>query len=124
MSNKRAVKPPTNPRQKAPQRERCPKCGRRERRSVQANARYWLLVHLIAEKVKPEGTAYSAEVWHTYFKSKYLGCEETLLPNGKTVQIPRSSADLDTPEFSAFMSAVEEWALTRDVWLADTTEAA
>ena len=100
-------------------RQRCPVCKRLERRSTQANARYWLLLHEIAENVKPAGQAYSAETWHTFFKSKYLGCEEVKLPNGKVFQIPRSSADLDTAEFADFQTQVEAWAAERDVYLQD-----
>lgn len=99
--------------------ERCPTCHRRYRRSNPANARYWLLLSLIAEKVKPEERAFSTETWHTYFKSRYLGCDEHKLPNGMTMQIPKSSADLDTAEFTTYMNQVEEWARDRDVWLED-----
>lgn len=100
-------------------RKRCPTCNRLERRSTQANARLWLLYHEIAENVKPGGQAYSAEQWHTYFKSKLLGCEEVKLPNGQVFQIPRSSADLDTGEFADFQTQVEAWAAEHDVYLQD-----
>ena len=99
--------------------ERCPTCHRLKKRSNEANRRYWLLLHLIAEKVKPEGKEFSAETWHTWAKTKWLGADEVQLPNGKTVQIPRSSADLDTQEFNDFMMAVETWAQERDVYLDD-----
>lgn len=98
---------------------RCPSCGRKFRRSNPANARYWLLVHTIAERVRPEGNGYSAEQWHTYFKSRYLGCEDMKLPNGKTIVVPQSSAGLDVVEFATFMERVEAWAAERDVYLAD-----
>lgn len=100
-------------------RQRCPTCKRLERRSTQANARYWLLLHEIAENVKPDKQAYSADSWHTYFKSKFLGCDEVKLPGGKVFQIPRSSADLDTGEFNDFQTQVEAWAAERDVYLQD-----
>ncbi len=100
-------------------RKRCPSCGRLEKRSTQANARYWLLLHQIAENVKPNGQAFSTEAWHTYMKSRFLGCEEVAMPNGKALQIPRSSADLDTSEFNEYQTQVEVWAGERDVFLAD-----
>ena len=97
----------------------CPACHRRHTRSTPQNARYWLLLHAIAEKVKPQGNVYSAETWHTYFKSAMLGCDEIVLPNKKTLLIPHSTAGLDVAEFNEFMERVEAWAAEHDVWLAD-----
>lgn len=97
--------------------DRCPTCKRRKTRSHEANARYWLLLHVIADKLKPQGNAYSADTWHEYMKSRFLGCEEFALPNGKTLQIPRSSAALDVGEFNDYMTAVEAWADEHDVYL-------
>lgn len=97
--------------------KRCPTCHRLHKRSHQQNARLWLLYHAIAERLKPQGVSYSAETWHTYFKSHFLGCDEFQLPNGKTIQIPRSTANLDRAEFADFMTQVETWAGERDVWL-------
>lgn len=99
--------------------DRCPTCGRRHKRSHPQNARYWLLLHAIADKLKPQGVSYSPEVWHNYCKSKFLGCDDVKLPNGKTLSLPRSSADLDVAEFTAYMEQVEAWASEHDVWLAD-----
>lgn len=96
---------------------RCPTCGRKTRRTTQANARYWVLLHAISEGIKPEGNTFSSESWHTYFKSKYLGCEETKLPNGKVFQIPQSTADLEKEEFTDYMTQVESWANERGVFL-------
>lgn len=104
--------------------ERCPTCKRRHTRSHQANARYWLLLHAIAEKVKPGGASYSAEAWHTYMKSRYLGCDDVKLPNLKTLSMPRSTANLDVAEFNDYMTAVETWAGERDVWLDEIASAA
>lgn len=99
--------------------DRCPTCGRKHKRSTESNRRYWLLIHMIAEKVKPEGQSYSAEVWHQYFKQRLIGADEVKLPNGKTHIIVKSSADLDTGEFTDYMSQVEAWAAERDVYLDD-----
>ena len=97
--------------------ERCPACHRRHTRSNPQNRLYWLLLHLIAEKIKPEGHVYSADSWHLYFKSRFLGCDDVTLPNGKTVAIPRSTASLDVAEFSEYVTKLEAWAASRDVYL-------
>lgn len=96
---------------------RCPHCGQKRRRSNPANARYWLLLHMMADKLKPSGVAYSPETWHTWAKSRFLGCDEVKLPNGKVFQIPRSSADLSTEDFAEYMVKVEQFAAERDVYL-------
>ena len=99
--------------------ERCPTCKRRLKRNHDQNARYWALLHAIADKVRPGGNSYSAEQWHVYAKSRWLGCDDFILPNGKTLVIPRSTADLDVAAFNDFMTAVEAWAAERDVFLED-----
>lgn len=99
--------------------ERCPTCHRRHKRSNPQNARYWLLLHAIADKVRPETVTYSAQTWHYYFRSRFLGCDEVKMPNGETLLIPLSTADLDIAEFNVYMEQVEHWAAMRDVWLED-----
>lgn len=103
--------------------DRCPTCHRRHKRSSEANRRYWALLHAIAAKIKPGGTGYSAETFHIYYKSKFLGCDDVTLPSGKVLTIPRSSADLDTAEFGDFVTQVEADAASRGVYLADIEEA-
>jgi len=96
---------------------RCPTCGRARTRSSEQNRRYWSLINEIAEKVLPDGIQYSAKTWHEYFKLKYLGTIEIKLPNGKTVETTASSAGLETADFTDYMTRVEEWASTRNVFL-------
>jgi hypothetical protein len=100
-------------------RKRCPTCGRLEKRSTQANARYWLLLHEIADHVRPRGHEFSAESWHSYFKQRFIGTDEVKLPNRKTLLLPKSSADLDTAEFADYQTQVEAWAAEHDVYLQD-----
>ena len=99
--------------------KRCPTCGRTHRRSNPANARYWALLHEIADSVKTADGKFGTEVWHGYFKSGFLGCEEVKLPNRKVLQIPRSSAELDNAEFSEYMMQVEVWANEHGVYLSE-----
>lgn len=73
----------------------------------------------MADKIKPAGTEFGAETWHKYFKSRFLGCDETLLPNGKTLLIPKSTAVLDVAEFAEFMTKVEVFAHEHNCWLED-----
>ncbi len=96
---------------------RCPACGRREKRSSEANRRYWKLVSALSETLKPDGAAYGINAWHLWLKSRFLGCEDVKLPNGATIAEPHSSADLDPEEFSNYMTAVEAWAAERGCYL-------
>jgi hypothetical protein len=100
-------------------RSRCPACGRREKRSSEANRRYWALVTEISEKLKPQGVAYGITPWHEWLKSRFLGCEDMRLPNGATMTQPLSSSDLEPPEFSDYMTAVEAWAAEQGVYLSE-----
>lgn len=99
--------------------ERCPHCKRLYCRSNEQNRRYWALLHVIAEKLRPEGHTFSTETWHRYYASRFLGCDEVRLPNGKTLTIPRSTADLDVSEFNDYMTQVEADANARGVFLED-----
>ena len=96
---------------------KCPVCGRRRRRSSEANRRYWALLHEISEELKPDGKQYSSETWHDYLKCKFLGADERVLPNGKTLIIPHSSAELDSVEFADYQTQVEAWANEQGVYL-------
>jgi hypothetical protein len=103
--------------------DRCPTCKRRITRSSAANRRYWALLHLLSERLKPRGQQFSAETFHLWAKSKWLGCQDFILPNGKTLVIPNNSSDLDTPEFNDYMTAVEAWANERGIYLEDSEAA-
>jgi hypothetical protein len=97
--------------------DRCPTCHRKHKRSNPANSKYWALLHECAAKLL-EGK-FSAEQMHVYYKSRFLGCDDVDLPNGKTLSIPRSTAGMDADKFSAYLDAVEADAAQRGVFLAD-----
>lgn len=99
--------------------DRCPTCRRKIKRSSEQNRRLWAIYHALAEKLRPNGQVFSAHSYHLYFKSKYLGCTEHKLPNGKTLLVPNSTAELDIAEFSEYLDRVEAFAAERDVYLED-----
>lgn len=99
--------------------ERCPHCKRRYKRSGHQNARLWSLYHAMADHIRPLGVAYSPDSWHLWSKSKFLGCDDVTLPSGKTISIPRSTADLDVAEFNDYMGRVEAFANERGAFLED-----
>lgn len=97
--------------------DRCPTCKRKVRRSNESNARYWLLLHRAAEKLRPEGVQYSAETFHLYYKLKFLGGDDVTLPSKKVIVIPKSSAELDKGEFHEYVFKVEGDLNERGVFL-------
>ena len=99
--------------------DRCPTCHRLHKRSQPQNAAYWALLHLLAEQLRPGGVTYSAEQYHKYYASRILGCDDVKLPNGKTLTIPRSTANLDVAEFSDYFDAVQADAAERGVHLSE-----
>ena len=95
---------------------RCPTCGRRHKRSNPANALYWALLHLMAGR-EWDGQTHSAESFHTYYKTRFLGADDMTLPNGKTLTIPYSTANLDAAEFGDYLDKVQADCTERGVYL-------
>lgn len=70
------------------------------------------------------GQHYSAEAFHKYYASRFLGCTDFALPNGEVLTIPRSTADLDVAEFGDYFDRVQADCAERGVYLADMESAA
>jgi len=104
--------------------DRCPTCKRRLTRSSEANRRYWALLHALAGKLRPKGQEYSAETWHLYCKSRFLGADDQTLPSGRVITIPHSTAQLDSTGFAEYMTKVEAFANERGCFLEDMEGAA
>lgn len=101
---------------------RCPLCNRRYKRSSEANRRYWALLHAMSDELRPRGRQFSPDTWHVWAKSRFLGCTDYALPNGKTLTIPNSTAELDTADFHDYMTQVEAFANGLGVFLDDGPE--
>ena len=97
---------------------RCPTCGREVKRSNEQNARYWLLLHKVAEQVEVEGKQFSADCWHEYLKGHLIGKEDYELPGGEVRTRAISTTKLSVPEFNDYMAKIEHWAGSKhDIWL-------
>ena len=99
--------------------DRCPTCKRRLTRSNDANRRYWALIHVMASRIRPRGEWYSADQWHLYCKTKFLGAEDVKMPSGKVLVMPLSTADLDVHAFNEYMGKVEAFANEHGAYLED-----
>lgn len=99
--------------------KRCPSCGRTAKRSSEANRRYWAILHELSDRLKPNGQVFAALSWHEYFKQRFLGAVEMKLPNGKSIQIANSTADLDRGQFNDYCTQVEAFAAERGIYIED-----
>lgn len=104
--------------------DRCPSCKRRLTRSSESNRKYWALLHVMAEKMHPGKQTFSADTFHLWAKSRFLGCTDHVLPNGKTLTIPNSTASLDQLQFNEYLTQVEAFANEHGCWLEDREDAA
>jgi hypothetical protein len=95
----------------------CSLCHRRFKRGNEQNRLYWLLLHTVSERLPVKDSIYSSEQWHHYFRSRFLGCDDMMLPNGKVLAIPKSTADLDVAEFAEYFDRVQAWAGEHNIWL-------
>lgn len=99
--------------------KRCPTCGRREKRSSDANRRYWALLAKLSDGLRPDGRQFPPNAYHLYYKQKFMGCDDVEMPNGQVMTVPRSTADTDTPEFADYVTKVEADAAERGIYLED-----
>lgn len=78
-------------------------------RSLAQNRRYWSLVVPVVAEVLSSGRELplSKDQAHYALKLAFIGHEDT--PLGP---VPKSSKELDTAQFAAFCSKVEEWLVT------------
>lgn len=98
----------------------CPVCGSNTvKRTGAQNRIYWALLQMISEQLKVKGQTYNAAVWNEYLKTRYLGCEDIILPNGKTLTLPRSTTTLSKEEFTEYFERVMSWAAEHGVVLPD-----
>lgn len=72
-------------------------------RSNEQNRLYWVMLRHIAETAWIEGKQYTSEVWHEYFKRRFIGIDD--LPGGGTMA--SSSAKLSVEAFSRYMDDVQ-----------------
>jgi hypothetical protein len=75
-------------------------------RSLEQNALYWSTIHEIAENVSVDGRSYTPQVWHRYFKERFLPGKIVELPGGHVIEVASSTTDLTVEDFSNFVEQV------------------
>jgi hypothetical protein len=75
-------------------------------RTLEQNALYWSTVHEVAEQCSIEGRKFTPQVWHIYFKQRFLPGRIVELPNGQIMEAEPTTTDLTKEEFSEFVEEV------------------
>ncbi len=83
---------------------------RESNRTKSQNRFYWELLSAIEMQLVNEGRRYRAEIWHEYFKARYLVPKMMELPNGKLKEVERTTTDLSKKEFSDYIEQVMAFA--------------
>ena len=78
-------------------------------RTHEQNSLYWAAVHEIADSIFLEGKKFTPQVWHIYFKQRFLPSRMIELPNGQIMETEPTTTDLTKPEFSDFVTQVLEF---------------
>ncbi len=98
--------------------DRCPTCNQVKRRSLPQNARLHKLFTELSANVKAKDGLYHPAIWWKVMaKSQWLGFDEYQKPDGETVYVLRSTANLSVEELNEFMAQVEKYAAEKGVWL-------
>jgi hypothetical protein len=77
-----------------------------QNRTHEQNALYWAAVHEIAESIFLQDKKFTPQVWHIYFKQRFLPGKMVELPNGQLLETEPTTTDLTKPEFSDFVTQV------------------
>lgn len=83
------------------------------KRTIEQNARLHAILADIAAHAWVDGRQYDVETWKEYFRQKFIGTEEIILPGGKRIERGISTTTLSVGDFSAFMDQVEEYAVAQ-----------
>lgn len=90
----------------------------RARRSLTANAYYWVVVNFIAQ-----WSGHEPDEIHEAMKLKFLPERQLVTPHGEELRTPGSSAGLDTFDFAEYVSKVKLWALDAGCRVPEPNEA-
>lgn len=78
----------------------------KSKRSNEQNRLYWATLNDIAAHAWVDGKQHSAEVWHEYFRRRFIGMEE--LPGGGNCGI--STTTLTVPEMAGYITRIQVYA--------------
>ena len=88
-------------------------------RTLAQNAFYWATLSAISEQIRPQGKEHTADIWHHYFKARYLPGRMMELPNGQVVEQEPTTTGLTKAQFSDYVEQVFSWATNHGLQMTD-----
>lgn len=81
-------------------------CPFEPRRSLHQNRWLWWTLQVIADQVMVDGRKYDAEVWHEYYKRKFLGFQEVVI-RGQEYVVANSTTKLTDRKMREYRYMIE-----------------
>ena len=88
-------------------------------RTTAQNSFYWATLTAISEQVMPGGKAHDPDIWHSYFKAKFLPGRMIELPNGQVIEQEPTTTGLTKAQFNDYVEQVYAWATERGLTMSD-----
>lgn len=82
------------------------------KRSIEQNSMLHAILSEIAEGAWVNGRQFPMEVWKEFFRAKFIGTEEMVMPDGQIKEKGLSTTTLDVAAFSDFINQISEYAAT------------
>lgn len=88
-------------------------------RTSAQNSFYWATLHAISEQIRPQGQTHDPDVWHHYFKARFLPGRMIELPNGQVMESEPTTTGLTKAQFSDYVEQVLAWAINHGLTQTD-----
>lgn len=88
-------------------------------RTSAQNSFYWATLSAISEQIRPQGQEHSPDIWHAYFKTRYLPGRMLELPNGQVMEAEPTTTGLTKAQFSDYVEQVLAWAINHGLTQTD-----
>ena len=88
-------------------------------RTSAQNSFYWATLAAISEQIRPQGQAHDQDVWHHYFKARFLPGRMIELPNGQVMESEPTTTGLTKAQFSDYVEQVLAWATNHGLQMTD-----
>lgn len=65
----------------------------------------------IARQAKIDGRQFGKDAWHEHLARRFGVCWEITLPDGASILVRKSTADMDVQAFAAYLARIEAYAV-------------
>ena len=88
-------------------------------RTSAQNSFYWATLATISEQIRPQNQTHDQDVWHHYFKARFLPGRMIELPNGQVMESEPTTTGLTKAQFSDYVEQVLAWAINHGLTQTD-----